>query len=210
MALAASQVIDRVAKTLLDDTNVRWSAAELLDYLNAGITTIVNLKPDVYVVSGNMTPTANSARQTIPAGGVMLFSVNRTLINGASLRQVDMNHLDNSVVGWRGATGTPEVWCHDPRDRKVFYLYPLPTVTTSLDISYAAVPTRLVSAASTIPLDDSYETALYFYVLALTYAKNATRGDEQKSTGYLNVFNIIIGANTKVQFELSPAVPAQG
>ena len=76
MAIAASVVIDKAATTLYDETNIRWTEAELLSYLNEGILAVLAYKPDAYVVDAAVALVAGS-RQTIPSTGVELLDVMR-------------------------------------------------------------------------------------------------------------------------------------
>lgn len=208
MALAASVVIDRAEKTLLDDTNVLWSAAELLDYLNAGISAIVASKPDVSVTTGNITLTASTPKQSLPAGGIQLLDIIRNAASPyTAIRQVERNHLNHIDPDWANTTGAVvKHYSYDKRNPKVFWVYPAPSSGISIEAVYAVQPTRLTSASDTIPIDDLYENALYLFVLALAYAKNAKRGDLFKAQAYFAAFSNSIGVR-QVQYSFSPVTP---
>lgn len=63
--VTATSIIDRVSKTLQDDTNVRWARTELLGYLNDGQREIVLKKPNAYVINAGMTCAAGT-KQKLP------------------------------------------------------------------------------------------------------------------------------------------------
>lgn len=210
MAITAQTIIDRVEKTLLDDTNVLWSAAEQLDYLNAGISAIVASKPDASITTTNFTLTSGTPKQTLPAGGIQLIDVIRNASSPyTAVRQIERNHLNHIDPDWANTTGAVvKHFFYDKRNPSVFWVYPTPSTGFQIEIVYASQPTRLVSAASNIPLDDLYENALYFFMLALSYAKNAKRGDITKSQAYFAAFANSIGVR-RVQYNFSPETPTE-
>jgi hypothetical protein len=216
MALAASVVINRAAKTLLDETNVQWGAAELLDYLNAGISAIVASKPDTSVATTTFTVTNAVAKQTIPSDGLQLLEITRNLSStGSAIRQIDRNHLNHSVPSWSvtsTSTNTPEIqhFMFDKRNPRIFYIYPQPVSgTNNIEIVYSQTPTRLTLASQNIPLDDIYENPLHHFVVAYAYAKNAKRGDLTKAGAYFGLFANSIGTRMQVQSIFSPSTPAE-
>lgn len=211
MALAASVIIDRVETVLLDSTNVRWTAAELLDYLNAGITAIVSIKPDSSVFVGSFTLANASSKQTIPSDGTQFLKVSRNLSPATSvITQVEENHLNHAKSDWHNTVGTPAHFVFDPRLPNKFYIYPQPASgTNTVELAYVQIPTRLASAASTIPFEDGYETPLFYYTIAFAYAKNAKRGDIMKANSYMNLFYSFFGIKTPTQFQFSPNTPLE-
>lgn len=211
MTIAASVIIDRCEKTLLDDTNVLWSAAELLDYLNAAISALVTIKPDTYVLTASFTLTNATPKQTLPAGGLQLFEVTRNISPvTTSITQSERNHLNHINNAWPATAGTPAHFMHDERNPKLFYIYPQPASgTNTVEIVYSALPTRLTAVGDTVPVDDIYENPLYYYVLALAYAKNAKRGDNIKMNNYLTLFSSSLGLRNQVQFPRSPKTPME-
>lgn len=207
--MLASVVLNRAAKTLLDETGVLWSAAELLDYLNAAITAIVTVKPDVYVLTTSFTLTNATARQSLPASGLQLIEVTRNLSPElTAIRQIERNHLSNTYPDWANTAGTPSHFMYDGRQNNYFYIFPQPASgTNTVEIVYSAVPTRLTSASDSLPFHDIYENALFYYVVGMAYAKNAKRGDLSKSSVYLNLFNSTLGIRTQIEAQHDPNTP---
>ena len=211
MAIAASVLLNRAAKTLLDETGVLWSSAELLDYINAAISAVVTIKPDTYVLTSTFTLTNAQAKQTLPSGGLQLVEVTRNLSPGSSvIRQVERNHLNHTDEDWAATAGTPKHFMYDRRNPKNFYIYPQPASgTNTVELVYSAVPTRLTTAADLLPIDDIYENPLFFYVVAMAYAKNAKRGDNVKMNGYMSMFMTSMGIRKNVQDMFGPVTPIE-
>ena len=207
--MLASVVINRAAKTLLDETGVLWSSTELLDYLNTAITAIIAFKPDVYVLTATFTLTNSQAKQTLPSGGLQLLEVTRNLSPSlTAIRQIERNHLNNSNEGWANTAGTPSHFMYDGRNDKIFYIYPQPASgTNQVEIVYSAVPTRLTATTDTLPIDDIYENPLFYYVIGMSYLKNAKRGDLSKSNLYFSLFASGIGARQNVEYTYDPTTP---
>lgn len=211
MAIAASVVINRAAKTLLDETGVLWTSAELLDYLNAALSAVVAIKPDSYVLTATFTLTNAQAKQTLPAGGLQLVEVTRNMSPVTTvITQTERNHLNHSNESWPNTAGTPKHFMYDKRNPKVFYIYPQPASgTNTVELVYSAAPTRLTATSDSIPVDDLYENPLFYFVMGMAYAKNAKRGDNTKFNMYLSLFTSSMGIRRNVQDLFGPVTPIE-
>ncbi|HEU0198093.1 MAG TPA: DUF6682 family protein [Nevskiaceae bacterium] len=210
--ITGDTILTRASKTLLDETNVYWATAELLDYLASGITDIVAHKPDAYVQRKTLTLAAG-VTQEIPADGVQFLDA-YTNGNGDAVWQIARNLLDHSNQQWRSQTPSANVthYMADKRDPKHFMVYPPATTTATLEILYAAVPARYTDSTAVIPIDDLYDAPLHNWVVAYALAKNSSRGDLNKASAYLTLYYNAINARSQVQFAFAPLVAdeAQG
>ena len=68
MALTPNNIFTRVADTLQDVGNVRWTSAELLRYLNDGRRELAINKPDIYSEHSSVALVAGT-KQSIPSDG---------------------------------------------------------------------------------------------------------------------------------------------
>ncbi|MBX9850020.1 MAG: hypothetical protein K2X64_12050, partial [Rhodocyclaceae bacterium] len=68
--MLVSVVIGRASTILQDATGVRWPEAELVGWLNDGQREVVQVRHDASVSNGAITLTANSTKQTLPAGSI--------------------------------------------------------------------------------------------------------------------------------------------
>jgi len=173
-------VIDEVRYTIHDEVaTYRWSDAELIDYVNAASRQIVSVVPEANLVTSIISITNNIAKQALPAGGIKFVKVlnnvspaDGTTIQGA-VRQVEKDALDSYDPNWEydttiktvaGAVDFFDHYCHDPRDKKAFYVYPPGSTTVYANTQYSAIPTAMTVVGDTIPLDDEYLEAYYAYV----------------------------------------------
>ncbi len=214
MAITATAVLDRAEKTLLDETNVQWARAELLDYLNAGARFVCLHKPDAYIRNEAILLTTSETRHELPAGGYQLIDIIRNMgaggvTIGGAIRQIERNHLDHTNIDWHTVTDTKvQHFMFDKRDPKVFWTYPRVTSTHYVQASFSAVPDAVLDNSSdVIPIDDVYETPLYYFVLAMAYIKNSKRGDINKGNAYFTMFANSLGIKSSVQKMFDPIPP---
>lgn len=181
MSATVQDVLDEVRFTI-HDTNAstyRWTDAELLDYVNAAGRQIVALVPEANIVETIQTVTNTIAKQALPAGGIKFIKVlnNVSVTNGTTVegpvRQVEKDALDSYDPNWEHDTTIKTLaasvnffdhYCHDPRDKKAYYLYPPASASAYANIQYSAIPTAMTAVGDTIPIADEYLEAYYAYV----------------------------------------------
>lgn len=203
--IAASRILNRAAKTLLDETNVQWSPTELLDYLNAGIVAICAVKTDAFIKNA-VVPCVAGSLQAIPTDGFQIVQIVHNGL-GNTMYQVDRKFLDHNFrTTWHSGAQVEDItnWAVDPYDPRRYWVYPAASVVASVRMVYGAAPPPLTASSDIIPIDDVHESHLYAFVLAHCYAKNSKRGDMGKMNGYLNLFNSGIGAKIEIQQLFTP------
>jgi hypothetical protein len=204
--ILASVLIDAVAKTLQDETNVKWARTELLGYLNDGQREVVMAKPDAYATNAALQLVAGS-KQTIPASGFAFQRMNCNLgvsgtAYGRAPRHIDIKILDEQIPGWRGATAGAEVlhYTFAEADPKRFYVYPPQPSSgmTQVEIVYSSAPPDVASESTALTLDDIYKTPLMKYMEYRAYSKDAeyAREDAAAMAAY-KVFGLLIGLREK-------------
>jgi len=190
MSATVQDVIDEVRFTI-HDTNpstYRWTDVELIDYVNAAGRQIVTLVPEANITDSIETITNTIAKQALPAGGIKFIKVlnnvseaDGTTVEGA-VRQVEKDALDSYDPNWEYDTAIKTLaasadffdhFCHDPRDKKGFYLYPPASGTAYAKIQYSAVPTAMTAVVDTIPLGDEYLEAYNTYVVYRALTKES-------------------------------------
>ena len=178
--ITAQKILDRAELLLHDDTNIRWTAAEVLNWLNEGQREIVLLKPDAYSITESIL-LASGTKQSLPASGTMLLDVIRNMgttgtTPGAVARIVERRILDDGQSDWHTQTAATTVkhWVYDPETNpRVFYVFPQSTGTNYLEICYAKAPSEVAAIGDVITLDDIYSPALLNYILYRAYSKDA-------------------------------------
>lgn len=185
MTTTAQSIIRRVVETMQDNTSVRWPVAELVRYLNDGQREVVLYRPDSMVTNATVALVAG-AKQSLPSTGSKLIDVIRnTGGNKRSVRMTSRHILDTQTPSWYNLTGATEIlhYTYDPRDPKVFYVYP-PAASTgaSVELVYSSYPTDITEPADgalysavtgNISLPDIYANILTDYVLYRAYTKDA-------------------------------------
>lgn len=201
--VVVGDLIDRVAITLQDRTNVRWPRIDLLTYLNDAQRQVVLNRPDAQAVNTTFN-CLNQSKQTLPAAALRLLAVKRN-INGRSITPVEQSTLDIQLPEWHQTAETDGVehFIYDPIDPKTFYLFPVPIADRQIEIVYSTAPAQITDEAATIGLDDIYANVLMDYMLYRSYQKDATYGDLQKATLYLQSFGSALGIKTQVDGALA-------
>lgn len=195
MTTTARSIIANAIIELQDDTNVRWTIAELCTYFNDGQKAIAMARPDSMVKTATVALIVGS-RQTLPADGVKLIDIPRnTSGTKRAVRMVNREILDAQVPGWHGLTGVTEIkhFTHDMREPLVFYTYPPAALGASLEVTYGSKATDItVPAAGAVITDvngdmslpDQYANPMRDYILFRAYCKdteytaNAGRADK--------------------------------
>lgn len=218
MPISAQSIIRRCVETLQDTTSIRWPVAELVRYLNDGQREVVLYRPDAMVTNATVTCVAGT-RQTLPANGAKLIEVIRNArAEGTkrAVRMVNREILDAQTPGWHAIAGADDVlhFMYDPRDPRVFYVYPPATTNTKLDIVYAAYPTDIAEPADgslytavtgNISLPDIYGNVLQDYILYRAYTKDSEyAGNGQRAQAHYAAFTNALGIEIKATVAVAP------
>ena len=218
MPIPAQSIIRRCIETLQDNTSVRWPVNELVRYLNDGQREVVLHRPDAMVTSATVTCVPGT-KQTLPANGAKLIEVVRNARAAGTKRAVRMVNreiLDAQTPGWHAIAGADDVlhFMYDPRDPRVFYVYPPATAATQLDIVYAAYPADIAEPADgalftavtgNISLPDIYGNALQDYILYRAYSKDSEyAGNAQRAQAHYAAFANALGIEIKATIAVAP------
>jgi hypothetical protein len=217
MPIAAQSIVRRVVETLQDNTSVRWPVNELVRYLNDGQREIVLYRPDAMVTNAALTLFAGS-KQALPANGTKLIEIVRnTSGTRRSVRLVNREILDSQAPNWHNITGATEIlhFMYDPRDPKVFYVYPPAAASgASLDVVYAAMPTDVTEPADgalytavtgNISVPDIYGNVIQDYVLYRAYSKDSEyAGNAARAQAHYGAFANALGVEMKATVNFQP------
>lgn len=207
--VTAASIINRVAKQLQDETNVRWLRPELLDHLNDGQREIVIHKPNAYVRNTTTTLVAGTKQKLPTMDGVtsidaiQLIDVVRNT-NGKAIRLILREILDSQMPDWHSATPASSVvhFCYNELDLKSFYVYPPNNGAGSVEIVYSASPPNVALETNVISVDDIYQAALIDYCTYRAYSKDSEfSADPARAAAHYSAF--IATLTGKTQFELA-------
>ncbi len=213
-------LITEVRRVIHDESaTFRWSDAEEIDYCNAGIRQTIVLVPEANTVEIiHDTGATLISRQALPSGGIQFLKAARNYAtNGTTpqgtIRYAEKDALDTYAPGWEyDATAKAagdnffEHYCHDPKERKIFYLYPAPAAAnTKVAIVYSAVPTAHTLVGDTFALGDEYINAIVQY---MTYRSLTKEGRHTLPSAYRQElwqnYLLALGLGNKAAKDASP------
>lgn len=216
MPITAQSIIRRCVETLQDPTSIRWPVAELVRYLNDGQREVALYRPDSLVTNATLTCVAGT-KQALPAGASKLIEVVRNAAGSKkAVRLTNREILDAQIPGWHNTAGVAEVlhFMYDPRDPKVFYVYPPATTSAQLDIVYSAYPADVAEPADAslytavtgnIGLPDIHANALQDYILYRAYTKDSEyAGNAARAQAHYAAFANALGVEIKATVAVGP------
>ena len=216
MPISAQSVIRRCVETLQDPTSIRWPVAELVRYLNDGQREVALYRPDSMGTSTTMT-CVTGTKQPLPTNGAKLIEVVRNAAGSKkAVRLTNREILDAQTPGWHNLTGVGEVlhYMYDPRDPRVFYVYPPATASAQLDIVYSAYPLDVTepadgslytAVAGNIGVPDIYTNALQDYILYRAYTKDSEyAGNAARAQAHYAAFANALGVEIKATVAVGP------
>lgn len=210
--VTVQSIVDKAEILLQDTTNVRWSASELMDWLNDGQREVVLHKPEASARNESVILTANSTKQTIPSAGLSFIRLTRNMgANGTTparaIRIVSREVLDAQTPDWHTETSAGHIkhYTFDPLDPKTFYVYPkAPATAYYVEMVYSAAPAN-ASLGGAINIDDIYSNALLDYVMFRAYSKDAEYAQNgQLAVAYYTSFANSVGITIKSSMERNP------
>ena len=201
--ITGANLLLRIEDTLQDTTNVRWSEAELLRYINDAQREIVNLRPDASADHANV-QLATGTEQAIPDVGLRLIKVvrNMSAAGGSAtgkrvIRIVDREILDSQEPDWHDPTVTGDAahttvvkhYVFDEDDPRKYYVYPGVSGNAFVEIVFSRSPTDLANTSATLYVDDIYANAIIDFVLYRAYMKDAEfAGNQQRASSHYQLF----------------------
>ena len=185
MSVTAQSVVDRAEFIFQDTSNIRWTAAELILWLNDAQREIALFKPDATATNTTIT-LATGTKQSIPAGGNRLLKVIRNMSASSggtgktAIRLVSRDALDTQEPNWHDPTVTGDAthgtevkhYIFDGDDPRVFYVYPGVSGNAYVEVVYSKNPTSIGSNTDLIQVDDIFANALINFVLYRAYLKD--------------------------------------
>lgn len=205
MALVASDIVNDVRATLIDDNSTEWSNADMLGFLTDAGRLLSNYKPDAYT-KRQAVPMAAGAQQQLPADGIAVLDADENEVSGRIVTLVDKELLDTENRFWPAATRETDVqhWTTDQRDPRRFSVTPPNDGTGSLVMLYGAAPPALTAMGDAIVYVDTYKYALTCFTLHRAYAEQSRKGDLAKSQQWLQNGLQAIGIKSAAQTQVAP------
>ena len=205
MSTTAQQIADDAWKILgdyLGTPGVRWPAADVLIYINAGQREVVVHLPSAYTKAVIATVVAGT-RQTMSG---------LSITDGIRFLGVTRNFASNGTTVGRAITPRPMAWInaerpfwhmdtaaelvhsfHDPMDPKAIYVWPPATGSAKAEFIYSAIPADVATIGGNITLDDIYVNALTYYVLFRAMTKQQNFAQNALASTFYQLFLQCLG-----------------
>lgn len=187
MTVAVNPLVARVGTVLNDAGNVRWTAAEVIDWFNEGGVLIVQKFPDACTKTVSLTLVAG-AKQSNPADCIEILDMRQNNA-GSAITPCDRASLDRFQPSWMTTPTASTVthWMDDPQP-DTFYVYPAQSATpATVIVTHSAVPATM-AAGGNITLRDIYADKLVNYALYRAFSKDAEAGgDPNRAVAYFKL-----------------------
>jgi hypothetical protein len=209
--ITAKTIIDKASIQLLDTSNVRWTRAELLSWINDAQRQIVIMSPNATNKVATYKLIAGT-RQSIPSDGWTLLEVIRYMgtngtTPGRAIRLTSRELLDSFNPDWHSDTpsSVPKHYVFDLQDQTAFFVYPPNNGNGYIQLNYSPDPADLTAESQTINLNNIFETAILDYVLYRACSKDAEYAPGlQLASGYLTTFMASMGQKDQSETANSP------
>lgn len=222
MTTSAVSILQRVVDLAQDATNVRWTAAELVRWLNDGQRQILVYRPDLFATPTVINLVAGT-RQNLPATAAKLIDiVNNNTGTKSAVRQVERGPLDEFNPDWHSDTPSTTVkqYMYDMRDPRAFYVYPPAAVGASVnaicanypvDIAEPSAGASYTTVTGNITPGDIAAAALVDYMLYRMYSKDIeAAGNVALATGHYSAFAELLNIEVKATGVVAPGANAAG
>ena len=196
--ITGQQITTDSWRVLQDDRGAggtRWTAAEMLSWLNAALRATVVALPRANTARTVAAPVAGT-RQTLAGmgitGGLVVLEVARNFAAdgttpGSAITLINRGELNHELPSWHSDTDTEAYhYMLDPDEPDAFWLWPGLTGTGKIEVLHSALPTPMTDLANAIPIHDQFATALHHYQLFKAYSKRVQNNAD--STGMAGAY----------------------
>lgn len=172
--MLVKEIIDRVARDVVDLRHVRWTRAELLDFMNDAMSAILIRRPDLSRTTKSLKITTNTV--TLPDDAYQILAVNH--INNIAAQYVDINKLNQLYPDWRTQTDEPHSWTRNEMDETTLFVFPGPAAEATIEIVYSRNLNVTDEADAVFPLPDLYEGVVVDFMMYRAYNKDGQNASE--------------------------------
>ena len=211
MSVTVQSVVDRAEFIFQDTSNIRWTTAELLLWLNDAQREIALFKPDATITL------ATGTKQSVPSGGNRLLKVVRNMSAASSgtgktaIRIVSRDALDTqepnwhdpTVAGYSKHTNIVKNYMYSEEDPRTFYVYPGVAGNAYIELVYSSNPATVAINAN-LGVPDVYANAVLDYVLYRGYMKETESASQQRATTHYQLFMGALVSKTQIDAGTSP------
>ena len=187
-------LINRAGLVLQDEEHIRWTIAELIEWINEGVGAIIRLKPSAGARRGAFA-LKPGARQTLDGADIQLIDITCNLgpddiTPGRAVRKTDRHLLDSTNPDWQHMPPSMIVrhYTYDDRVPTQFYVYPPAATGARVELMRAVIPDDVANIEDDAGLSIEYADSLLNYVVFRCLSKDSEYAGAQMATGYYNAF----------------------
>lgn len=186
-------ICDGSRLTLNDANKVRYPDAELFVYCLEALSAFCLIRPDLFMVIGNI-PLVAGCEQVLPSGGIFLAEIH-SIANGIAVTETDIDTLAQFNPNWRTDTAGPtQNWFRHPKSKlqqrgPYFGVYPAAIAGATLTGEYCQDPNPgglIISSPIGIP--DSYYPPFVAYVIYRAETKDDQHVVSQRAAMFKQIF----------------------
>lgn len=202
-----ADIINRVAKELIDDGFVYWSKDEHICNMNDAISAILFVKPEATRKTTEIDVKKAQSRVELPADAYTILSVNQ--VDEIGVQFIAMSELDRLYPDWRNMTDTPSNWTKYDNEDTSFWLFPAPDANAKVEIDYSRF-IRVESMNDTLILPDAYEPMIYDYMLYRAYSKGANNESTMaRANLHLRSFELLLKGKSNIDVRVRQQIKQQ-
>lgn len=186
-------LINDVAVTLNDPDFVRWSEANLIQYLNDGCLLLCQLNPLTNAKTAVITLN-NGTLQQAGSDSLGIINIHRSVTTGRSLRRIDPRLLDTVLPLWQEKELSDDTreFILDSMVKNRFWVYPPALGNARVEATISKKPEVVGLPVNNVydpfPLDDEHSNTIKTYMLHRAYSTDSGTGSIQKAQMYLGAF----------------------
>jgi hypothetical protein len=201
-----SEIITSASSSPLNDQEaghpfVRWSQADLIDYMNQGLIEINNFRPDAFLTTQDLDITPGRHRQVLPLAYRLLKSIDAMSLGSSYSPGEPITQCDLQVMrAFSKRPSTPSggiqnfrfiSYAYDVKDPRNFYITPYLPIGYPTDVKVTGTMilspvTYTVSNLNTsLPIDTVYHTALKFFIAAKAFEVDTESDKSQAESAAL-------------------------
>jgi hypothetical protein len=192
--MTPATIIEQVRRLIQDEVSpFRYSDTMLLGFVNQVLKRMAMVRPDLFIDSGNIPTTQDSAYQTLPSNGAVLVEI-FGVAGGAAIEEVDRDLLNRTDPNWINATsGTPKKYVRNTRNRRSFFLYPRPQFGVQLVAEYSVVPSDYTINQTILQPSQEFFPAIVDGTVFLAEAIDNEHVDTGRAKLFLDSFTSALG-----------------
>lgn len=198
--IPVTNLIYRAGLLLQDEDHVRWTTAELIEWINEAAGAVIRLKPAAGAHRAIFALTTGS-RQTLDGSVVQLIDIVCNIgaddvTPGRAIRMTERHLLDSANPNWHSMTPASTVrhYTYDDRTPGTFYVYPPAAAGAKVEIMYAVLPDEVDSVDDNLGMNVEYTDSVLNYLIFRCLSKDSEYASAAMATGYYQAFVSSMGA----------------